>query len=152
MRNERKTQAISSPFPIPHSPFNKRGQSVLEYTVLIAVVCVVAVGSQVYAKRAVQGRLKQGVDMIGQRASNLAQGRQGRHPEQLEPEPGQVGTQFSPALSNFTVSGTIHQRSRTSLSTRGESASILLDHAVIRSDSSVDDFSNKKLTEEKLFE
>lgn len=131
-----------------------RGQSVVEYSVLFGTVCAVMIGMQVYTKRAVQGRLKQGVDMIAERAGSLARGEQGRpeHQQQLEAEPGEVGAQFSPTLSNFTVTGTSHQRSRASLSTSGERASTLLDHATTQFSGGPDDFSNKKLTEEPLFE
>ena len=44
---------------------HKRGQSTVEYAVLIAVVAAALLGVQFYAKRAVQGRVKASADQIG---------------------------------------------------------------------------------------
>jgi len=48
---------------------NKRGQSTLEYAVIIAVVVGALLAIQVYIKRGVQGRLKQASDDIGEQFS-----------------------------------------------------------------------------------
>ena len=130
------------------------GSGAIEYAVLLGAVAAVIVGMHVYAKRAVQGRLRQGVDMIADRASGLAQGKQGRGESQgkLDPEPGEAGVQFSPRWSRFSVTGTSHDRSRATLTQDGERVATLLDHAVSKTSGVVDDFSDKKMTEEGLFE
>lgn len=45
---------------------NKRGQSTLEYGVIIAVIVGALIIMQVYIKRGVQGRLRQATDDIGE--------------------------------------------------------------------------------------
>ena len=45
---------------------NKKGQNILEYTLLIAAIVAALVALQIYVKRAVQGKLKQGSDQIGE--------------------------------------------------------------------------------------
>jgi len=51
------------------SYLNRRGQSTLEYAVLIAVVVGALLAIQVYVKRGVQGRFKQAADDIGEQFS-----------------------------------------------------------------------------------
>jgi hypothetical protein len=46
-----------------------RGQSTLEYALLIAVVLSGLLAVEIYAKRAVEGRLKSGADQIGEQWS-----------------------------------------------------------------------------------
>lgn len=48
---------------------NKRGQSTLEYAVLIIIVVAALLSIQVYIKRGVQGRLKSSADDIGDQYS-----------------------------------------------------------------------------------
>lgn len=48
---------------------NKRGQSTLEYSVIIAVVVAGLVAMQLYMKRGMQGKLKQSSDDIGEQFS-----------------------------------------------------------------------------------
>ncbi len=48
---------------------NKRGQSTLEYAIIIAVVVGALLAIQVYVKRGVQGRFKQASDDIGDQFS-----------------------------------------------------------------------------------
>lgn len=48
---------------------NKRGQSTLEYAIIIAVVVGALLAIQVYVKRGVQGRFKQAADDIGEQFS-----------------------------------------------------------------------------------
>jgi len=48
---------------------NKRGQSTLEYAVIIAVVAAVLISMQVYIKRGLQGKIKQSTDDIGEQFS-----------------------------------------------------------------------------------
>lgn len=49
--------------------FHKRGQSVLEYSILIAVILSALVIMQFYIKRGYQGRLKKEADTVGQQYS-----------------------------------------------------------------------------------
>lgn len=130
----------------------ERGQSLLEQASLIAVVCLVIVGMQVYAKRAIQGRLKEGYELVGQRADQVARGRLPTEEQKAEAEPGATTPLFSPKWSSTTVTLTFHERSRQTLTPDGERVSTLLDHSTLRSGGSVDRFSDKGLTEEKLFE
>jgi len=48
---------------------NKRGQSTLEYGVVIAVVVAALISMQTYIKRGVQGKLRQASDEIGEQFS-----------------------------------------------------------------------------------
>ncbi|MFH0753753.1 MAG: hypothetical protein V2A70_04240 [Candidatus Omnitrophota bacterium] len=45
---------------------NKRGQSILEYAVLIVIVIAALLSLQTYIKRGIQGRLKSATDDIGE--------------------------------------------------------------------------------------
>jgi Flp pilus assembly pilin Flp len=45
---------------------DKKGQSVLEYSILLAVAILVIVGGQVYFKRALHGKWKETSDQIGE--------------------------------------------------------------------------------------
>jgi uncharacterized protein (UPF0333 family) len=45
---------------------SKRGQSTLEYAVLIVVIIAALVAMQVYLKRGVQGRMRESADQIGE--------------------------------------------------------------------------------------
>lgn len=45
---------------------SKKGQSILEYGLLLAIVVAVLVAIQLYVKRSVQGRFKQSADQIGE--------------------------------------------------------------------------------------
>ncbi len=48
---------------------NKKGQSTLEYAILIVIIIGALLSIQVYIKRGVQGRLKQSTDDIGDQFS-----------------------------------------------------------------------------------
>lgn len=48
---------------------NRRGQSTLEYAVIIAVVVAALIAMQTYFKRGVQGKLRQATDDIGEQFS-----------------------------------------------------------------------------------
>jgi uncharacterized protein (UPF0333 family) len=48
---------------------NKRGQSTLEYAVLIVVIIGALLAMQVYVKRGVQGKLRESTDSIGDQFS-----------------------------------------------------------------------------------
>ncbi|MFA5357032.1 MAG: hypothetical protein WC301_06520 [Candidatus Omnitrophota bacterium] len=43
----------------------KKGMGVMEYILVIAVVVAALVGMQVYIKRAISGRIRQGADTFG---------------------------------------------------------------------------------------
>ncbi len=45
--------------------FNRKGQNIAEYSILIALVIAAAVAMQVYVKRGVQGRVADAVDHTG---------------------------------------------------------------------------------------
>lgn len=47
----------------------KRGQSTLEYAVLIVVIIAALIAMQVYLKRGIQGRMKESSDQIGEQFS-----------------------------------------------------------------------------------
>ena len=47
----------------------KRGQSTLEYAVLIVVIIAALIAMQVYLKRGLQGRLRESSDQIGEQFS-----------------------------------------------------------------------------------
>jgi uncharacterized protein (UPF0333 family) len=46
--------------------FNRRGQSTLEYAILILIVIVALLAMQTYLKRGVQGRVRESTDNIGE--------------------------------------------------------------------------------------
>jgi Flp pilus assembly pilin Flp len=48
---------------------SRRGQSTLEYAVLIVVIIAALVAMQVYLKRGVQGRMRESTDQIGEQFS-----------------------------------------------------------------------------------
>jgi len=48
---------------------SKRGQSTLEYAVLIVVIIAALVAMQVYLKRGLQGRVRESSDQIGEQFS-----------------------------------------------------------------------------------
>ena len=49
--------------------FSKRGQSTLEYAVLIVVIIGALIAVQVYLKRGIQGRMRESSDQIGEQFS-----------------------------------------------------------------------------------
>ena len=51
---------------------NKKGQSTLEYAILIIIIIAALLSLQTYVKRGVQGRLKQSADDVGDQFSNTA--------------------------------------------------------------------------------
>ncbi|MCM8790023.1 MAG: hypothetical protein NC916_03290 [Candidatus Omnitrophica bacterium] len=48
---------------------NKKGQSILEYTIILTVVVAAILMMQVYVKRAVQGKARDSADEIGEQYS-----------------------------------------------------------------------------------
>lgn len=49
--------------------FHKKGQSTLEYGVIIAVIVAALVAMQTYVKRGIQGKMRQSADDIGEQFS-----------------------------------------------------------------------------------
>lgn len=45
---------------------SKKGQGILEYAMILAIVVAVIVAIQIYVKRAVEGKFKQSADQIGE--------------------------------------------------------------------------------------
>lgn len=51
---------------------SKKGQGILEYAMILAIVVAVIVAIQIYVKRAVQGKFKQSADQIGEQFTAAA--------------------------------------------------------------------------------
>ncbi len=64
---------------------NKRGQSILEYAVLISIVLAAAIGMQTYVKRGLQGRYKAVTDNLVTGAGGNNEVAQLAGPRQYEP-------------------------------------------------------------------
>jgi uncharacterized protein (UPF0333 family) len=79
---------------------NKKGQSTLEYSVIVAVVVAGLIAMQVYIKRGMQGRLRQASDDIGE--------------------------QFSPGYttSNYTTTSNVTSNESTVGSAQGEETTV----------------------------
>lgn len=105
---------------------SKRGNSIIEYSALIAIICAAIIAMQVYVKRAIQGRAKASSDIIGE--------------------------QFSGDHSGYTNALIIDSTRKETITPQGETKAELLEPEVIYRSPYVDNFSDKKLTEEKLFE
>jgi hypothetical protein len=45
---------------------SRKGQSLMEYTVLFVCITAAVIGMQIYVKRAIQGRIKQTADQVGE--------------------------------------------------------------------------------------
>ncbi len=93
---------------------------------LIAIICAAIISMQIYVKRAIQGRAKASSDIIGE--------------------------QFSSDWSNYAYDLLVKSERKETTTPQGETKSILLEPEVIYRSPYVDNFSDKKLTEEKLLE
>ena len=135
---------------------------------VIVALLVSITAMQVYMKRAFQGRIKYSYGAIGQRAARVAQGRDtSRGDPKIEQPEDAVGQLFSPRWSNSTYTVTAHARSRQTLATDGERVSTIVGgpaplpprararslppHDFVKS-SGLDDFSNKRMRDEQIFE
>jgi len=97
---------------------NKRGQSTLEYAVIIAVIVAALIAMQVYVRRGLQGRLKQASDDIGGQFS--ASSTTTNYSTSLTA----VSTEDKPAGEDTkTVTGTNQTQTRTGSETSGDFAS-----------------------------
>ena len=149
-RSSRFLQPNVSQRPFTISP--RRGQSILEQSVLLAALCIALAGMMVYIKRAIAGRMRASADAAGE--------------------------QFSPKWSNYTYTTMSVQRVENKLQTDGEASSTLLNNAIVRTKgkinmddpllntdsypqmvkniaadaqaSYIDEFSNKKVSEEEM--
>ena len=104
----------------------KRGHSIVEYSLLMAIICAAMVAMQVYVKRAIQGRARDSTNIIGE--------------------------QFSSDWSFYGHTITVKSERKETVAPQGEVKSTLLAPEIIYRSPLVDRFSDKKLTEEKLFE
>lgn len=105
---------------------SKRAFASHEYLWFMTLMIMAFVSTQLYMKRAKQGQMANAADVISE--------------------------QFSPALSNFTYTRTTHSRTQLTTTPEGEHAAVLLDDSFSNRSSFVDDFSDKKMSEEGLFE
>lgn len=105
---------------------SKRANSIIEYSLLMVIICAAIVAMQIYMKRGIQGGAKASSDSIGE--------------------------QFSAASSDYTYTLTAKSERKETVTPQGEAKSILLEPEIIYRSPFVDNFSDKKLTEEKLFE
>ena len=104
----------------------KQGSSIMEYAVLIALFCAVVLGIQVYIKRAVQGNLSTSAKSLGE--------------------------QFSAEWSNYTYEQTIKSERKETVESDGSARSELQEPELMHNSGYVDNFSDKRLVDEKLFE
>ena len=140
----------------------------LEYILVVVVLVAAITGMQIYMKRAYQGRIKYSYGAIGQRAARVAQGRDtSRGDPKIEQPEDAVGQLFSPRWSNSTLTVTVHSRSHQTLANTGERVSTVVGgigplaprarsrplppHDFVKS-SGLDDFSNKRMRDEQMFE
>jgi len=106
-------------------PGSKRGNAIAEYSLFIAIICVVIISMQIYVKRAIQGRAKASTDMVGE--------------------------QFSADNSSYLNATIVKSTRKETTTPQGEAKSELLAPEIIWSGPYTDRFSDKKLTEETLF-
>lgn len=107
---------------------NNRAIAIIEYSCFIAIFITAMAAMQIYLKRAMQGRLKGATQNIS------------------------GGDLFSPSLSRYrqVVSSSVKTEEITT--PEGESVSTLLEPSITLTEPFADDFSDKKLTQEGLFE
>lgn len=107
---------------------NNKAITIIEYSFFIAFF-IAAIGMmQIYLKRAMQGRIKGATQNIG------------------------GGDLFSPTFSSYKQVVSSGSKIEEIITPQGESVSTLLEPSVTLTESSIDDFSDKKLREEGLFE
>ena len=135
---------------------NKQGQAVFEYAVVIAAICTVIVTMGIYGQRAVKGRLKVSADAISGAGDIIGSGLTDKVKDQEDKlkqnQTAVPGRMFSPRWSRYTSTVAISSKVRQTATPDGASETRLLDNEVTNVTSPGDDFSGKKLIEEKLFE
>jgi Flp pilus assembly pilin Flp len=103
------------------------GQAIIEYSLLAAIFIAAVVAMQIYLKRSFQGYLKQNTDRLSS------------------------AKQFSSAWSNYTEVAGSSSKVRETITPQGETRRELLESSLTTTQPYVDNFSDKKLTEENLF-
>ena len=81
---------------------NRRGQSILEYAILMVIVIAALLSLQTYIKRGIQGRLKQATDDIGEQyGTNTTFNKTTRSYSQTT-EKGDAGTTVTNTIASST--------------------------------------------------
>lgn len=124
---------------------------------LLTAVCTAIMAVQIYAKRAVAGRLKSAGDAYGSAFQIVGSGRSSAVTDQQhrmeEGRSDAAGALFSPTYSNTSATYSGSSRSRTTQYANGATNTVLLDTAVTKLEgSATDDFSNKRWSSELVFE
>lgn len=107
-------------------PGKIKAQTILEYSLLVALFIAAVVATQIYLKRGFQGSLKRSTDTIS------------------------LGEQFSTSLSNHTMTVKSKAKTKETITPQGEIRTEFLEPEITAT-TALDDFSDKKLTEEELF-
>lgn len=107
---------------------NIKAQSIMEYAVLVALFITAIVAMQIYLKRSFQGYIKRSTDTLS------------------------AGEQFSSSLSNYTKVIKSSSKIKEKITPKGETKAELLEPSISITQTFRDDFSDKKLTEEGLFQ
>lgn len=105
-----------------------KATSIIEYSVFIALFIAALTAMQIYVKRAMQGRIRGVAQNIG------------------------GGDLFSPTYSSYRQVTSSSSVTEETITADGKSVSTLLEPSVTLTEPSADDFSDKKLREEGLFE
>lgn len=103
------------------------GQAIIEYSALIAISIAALVVMQIYLKRSFGGYFKQNTDRFS------------------------GGQQFSPELSRYTQVTKSSSKTQETVTEQGQTENRMLEDSITQTEPFMDDFSDKKLTEEKLF-
>ena len=103
--------------------YRRKGQSVLEFALLLGVVIVVILVMQVFVKRGLQGRLKESADSMGTQFSaggtTTMQNRTMTSDQAISEETGTKGTTLSDLGYNGTVKGTMQYQAYSASSRTG---------------------------------
>ena len=100
---------------------NKRGQSTVEYAVIVAVAIAALLGMQFYMKRGVQGKLRESTDQIaeqyapGKTASTFTVTSSGTRNETLDTDGKSVSTVTADEAQTRTGSETVDTSGETKL-------------------------------------
>ena len=104
----------------------KRGFAALEAVFFTTAALIAFTSLAAYLKMSAQGRMKSQADAYG--------------------------TPFSPAWSNYSTTTHVYERTKNSVSPTGETESVLLDDAITDQRGYFDDFSNKGIDQESLYQ
>jgi Flp pilus assembly pilin Flp len=81
---------------------NRRGQSILEYAILMVIVIAALLSLQTYIKRGIQGRLKQATDDIGEQFGTNTTFNKTTKSYSSTKETGDAGTVVTNTISSST--------------------------------------------------